>query len=180
MDVGIEKDNGWTRTTGLSPLGMQEIGIWEERPAWRDSAEALILFVASYVTSSGAIIEPDETMNYGSWLIRFHAGDLPWLEVQEYDETGTHFISGASLAMRLWREQQEVCQGSHAPFEAPRADKLVAISEDIVGGGDAEGVRYNQGGEMSGWIITSPGYDGSVKSLSREHLYHLVALRPDL
>jgi hypothetical protein len=47
--------------------------------------------------------------------------------------------------------------------------------------GDAvQGVRYPSPEHMSGWWITTDRYDGDIRSLTQEHLYHLTAARPDL
>lgn len=43
-----------------------------------------------------------------------------------------------------------------------------------------QGVRYPSPEHMSGWWVTTDRYDGDVRTLRHEHLYHLTAARPDL
>ena len=47
-------------------------------------------------------------------------------------------------------------------------------------GQPTEGVRYPSPEHMSGWWLTTDLYDGDVRSLRVEHLYHVTAARPDL
>jgi hypothetical protein len=50
----------------------------------------------------------------------------------------------------------------------------------VLQGDVVQGVRYPSPEHMSGWWITTDRYDGDIRSLTQEHLYHLTAARPDL
>jgi len=179
MDV-LSQPGDWFVTRGLVDLGMHELALHDERPAWSNDARTLLAYTMQYVESSGNRIVPGQTMSYGFWLVKFVLNDSSVLEVHEYDEDGELFVKGARLSMEFWREQHRICQIVGAAFHPPRPDKLVAVSSDLPHAAVVEGVRYNLEDPMSGWIITSQGYDGPVQTLRGEHAWHLVRLRRDL
>jgi len=177
--IAIRRHDTVFLTDGLLQLGMDEIAIGEPREDWQPDARALLDYVAAYVESSKRIIRPDETMNYGFWLIKFRK-TADYLEIFEYNEAATQFVAGARLAMEFWRDQHRVCGDVGAAFAPPRPDALVAISPDFSDTEEFEGVRYALENGQSGWIITSKGFDGPVQSLRQEHLLHLVSLKRKL
>ena len=115
-----------------------------------------------------------------SWLLKFTLGRDSLLEVHEYDASGIDFVPGAKLSMEFWRDQQRICHSAGAAFDLPRPDQLAALSPDLMQASVVEGVRYNLRDPMSGWILTSKGYDGPVNALRREHIWHLATWRRDL
>lgn len=176
----VARSGDWLVTRGLAAVGMPELAIHEPRSDWQDDARYLLRSTGAYVVSSGNRIRAGETMNYGFWLVKFLASERSELVVHEYDEAGAKFILGARLAMEFWRHQHHVCKGADAAFHPPRPDLLAAVSPDLAQADRVEGVRYKMSEHMSGWIITSLGYDGPVESLLLEHLLHFVQSRRDL
>jgi hypothetical protein len=144
-------------------------------------AEEYLRYVARYVEDQSVTLKKGETLAYGYWLTRLEEADARTLEVWEYNREATHFVRGATLTLTYWRDQHEVCRRFAAgAFEPPRPDRLVVVSEGVFEGDAVQGVRYISPEHMSGWWITTDRYDGNVKSLKQEHLYHLTARRPDL
>jgi hypothetical protein len=176
----MSQENDWFVTSGLESLGMHEVAVQESRSDWQDDARALLAYVSQYVTAAGKRLLPQETMNYGFWLLKFSLGHDSLLEIHEYDAYGVNFVPGAKLSMEFWRDQHRVCQSAGAASDPPRRDQLAAMSPDLLQTSVAEGVRYNLGDPMSGWILTSKGYDGPVNELRREHLWHLATWRREL
>jgi hypothetical protein len=167
-------------TDGLTRFGNKEITVREGRPDWQKDAGDLLMYVADYVSSSGNRIRAGETLNYGFWLLKFVAPQPRELEVFEYDLSGSRFIPGARLALEFWRDQHEVCLKAGSVFAPPRPDQLVAVSADLTISPEIEGVRYSLGSNKSGWIITSQGFSGPVKSLQQEHMLHIIQYRRDI
>jgi hypothetical protein len=129
---------------------------------------------------SGATIRGGETLSYGYWLTLFKEQGRDWLDVWEYNPGATDSVRGATLTLRYWRDQHDVCARFGCEFVPPRPDKLVVLSAGVMEGEPVQGVRYPSPEHMSGWWVTTNRYDGDVGSLRREHLYHLTAARPDL
>lgn len=178
FDVRSEGRRAWTE--GLGALGRHEVLAEVDEPSLVEEAEALVRFVGSYVTGQDATIRAGETMAYGYWLVKFEPGPDDRLHVWEYDATATRFVPGATLTLRYWREQHEVCERYGAAYSPPRPDRLVALSDGVLEGDPVQGVRYPSPEHMSGWWVTTDRYDGNVSSLRNEHLYHLTARRPEL
>ena len=102
------------------------------------------------------------------------------MEVWEYKADATDFIKGANLTLRYWRDQHVTCKLLGAEFHPPRPDKLTVISDGVLEGAAVEGVRYPSPDHMSGWWITTGLYNGDIKTLKRQHTYHVTAARPEL
>lgn len=144
-----------------------------------DSKE-LLEYIVSYITTIGAGIKPNETMNYGYWLIKFVEASEGFLDIWEYKPDGSEFILGATQALTYWREQHDVCSHNNAQFTPPIPDRLVVISEGLLDGEPVDGVRYSSPPHMSGWWFFTDRYNNNANSLVTEHLYHITAARPDL
>ncbi len=149
-------------------------------PALLQECQAFLNYVVTYIEQEGACIRPGETLLYGYWVTKFETGKDEFLEVWESKPDNTGFVPGATLTLTYWRDQKEVCANAEADFAPPRPDQLVVVSAGVFEGDSVEGVRYPTTGNMSGWWITTDRYNGDIKTLHCEHLYHLTAARPDL
>jgi hypothetical protein len=143
-------------------------------------AEALLRSLGAYMTSYGVQVEAEETLAYGYWAVKVRQGQRGCFELWEYKADATGFVLGASFTLKCWRGQHEVCERYEAEFWPPQPDQLVVISDGVLQGDAVQGVRYPSPEHMSGWWITTDRYDGDIRSLTQEHLYHLTAARPDL
>lgn len=181
MGVEVVRDGLTIETRGLRDLGISDIEAKVDDFALVDDAEGFLRRVLEYIrTSVGASISDGETISCGYWMVLAKKNSKDILELWEYDRSATEFVPGVSLTMRYWRDQNRVCDQHGAEFSPPRPDQLVVVSDGVFEGDDAEGVRYPSPSHMSGWWITTNRYDGNVKSLRREHLYHLTSVRDDL
>jgi hypothetical protein len=131
--VQIVHEKSGARTRGLVSLGQQELLAVVDLPELVPEAEAFLRHIADYVESSGARIRDGETSAYGYWLVEFVAVD-GLLEAWEYNATTTEFIRGVNLAVTYWRDQHRTCDRFRAEFRPPRPDRLVMISEGVLGG----------------------------------------------
>lgn len=166
-------------TRGMQAQGQPEIRVSVNSASLLPECERFLRFVADYLEHSERRIKPGETMNYGYWLVKFQpVGDE--LEVWEYNDDATVFVRGGSLALRYWRDQQNVCGRYGATFSPPRPEKLTAVSEGVMEGLPVQAVRYNLEEHMSGWLIVTEKWDKQISALKTYHTYHLTANRPDL
>jgi hypothetical protein len=179
----IVADGLTVKTTNLSTLG-STLGQVELALTVRDSqcfpaVMEILTFIGKYVLDSGRRIVGGQTVACGFWLLRFEdRGGM--LEASELTEDGSGFTPGVDLAARYWSEQHALCSAHMAEFQPPLGDRLVVLSPGVLEGDVVQGVRYPSPEHMSGWWITTARYNGDVKSLKTEHLYHLTAARPDL
>lgn len=167
------------RTEGLDELRHPELVVSIMDDSLRQEAEEFLFFLCNYI-EQGNKLRPNETLAYGYWLTKFQLRDNRSLETWEYNADATEFVAGASLALRYWREQHEICRKYGADFHPPRPDMLTVVSKGVLDGLPVQGVRYPSPEHMSGWWITTNLYDGDVNSLQHEHTYHITAARPDL
>ena len=177
--VTIREDGRCLSTIGLAAHGQHELtvdaGDEDLLEGGKEFLETMILY-----TMERQHIAPGETVEYGYWLTKFVEINPTLLETWEYDAEGTRFEKGASLALRYWKEQHEMCQSAQSQFSPPRPDKLAAVAQGVFEGDSVDAVRYLPQGNMSGWCFFTDRYDGNIQSLKYEHLYHVTARRPDL
>ena len=140
----------------------------------------LLRHVVNYVEHEHAVIQADEQVGYGYWSVTFRAGAGGFLDAWEYDAAASTLTAGASRAVLYWYEQHTVCGQANAAFSPPRPDQMAAVSLGVMEGDDLEGVRYPSPPHMSGWWLTTDRYDGDIRSLNVQHLYHVTAARPDI
>jgi hypothetical protein len=145
-----------------------------------EHGRSLLEYIGVYV-DSGAAIHAGETMAYGSWILRFEGLKDETLTITESvaDWSGK-YETGASRAIRLWNEQRSVCTAAGSPHLPPAPHLMVATSVGVLEGEAVDGVRYPAPAHMTGWYVTTDRYDGDARSLRVDHLYHLLAARPDL
>lgn len=179
QEVELQTEGLSVRTRGLSSAAHPELRASVADASLLGECEAFIRYLLAYLRQ-GARLRDEETLAYGYWLTRFRAAGDGLLEAWEYTADATEFVSGVTLTLGYWRQQHEVCDRYAAEFAPPRPDRLVVISDGVLEGDAVQGVRYPSPEHMSGWWITTGRYNGDVKTLRREHLYHLTAARPDL
>jgi hypothetical protein len=177
--VRIHEDRGCLTTVGLTGHGQHEIKVDVEDDRLIGEGKAFLETMLVYAIQHRHI-GPDETVEYGYWLTKFVEITPTLLETWEYDAAGTRFVRGATLALRYWKEQHELCDSVQSQFSPPRPDKVAAVAAGVFEGDAVDAVRYLPEGRMSGWCFFTDRYDGSTQSLNYEHLYHVTANRPDL
>ncbi|HYM16109.1 MAG TPA: hypothetical protein VEZ14_11165 [Dehalococcoidia bacterium] len=180
MSVTILNTHADVRTQGLSRRIGYEVCLGVTTDDERRGAQELVAFVADYVARQRARLMPEETMEYGIWLVKFRESTPGLLDVWEMAADGDEFRSGASNAIRAWREQRDVCDKCAAAFSPPHPSQLVSISAGVREGDAVDGVRYPSPRHMSGWWLSTDRYDGDVRTMMVEHIYHVAIRRPDL
>jgi hypothetical protein len=178
--VEIKRERLRTWTQGLSERGAHDLVVEVADASLLPWAEALLRYLADYMISYGVQVEAEETIVCGYWAVKVRDEQPGRFELWEYNGEATEFVPGVGLTLEYWRDQHEVCQRYAAEFSPPQANQLVVISDGVLQGDAVEGVRYPSPQHMSGWWITTDRYDGDIRSLTQEHLYHLTAARPDL
>lgn len=178
--VRYKTDGLGVSTSGLSRRGQAEIKISVNSPDLLKDAEEFLRFIVKYLEVEGQRITPNQTLNYGYWLVKFEPTREETLDVWEYDPELRGFLHGGSLAIQYWRDQQATCERFRAAFDPPNPGKLTSVSVGVLEGHPVQAVRYNFGDPMSGWLIVTEKYDGDVGTLRNEHTYHVTAARPDL
>jgi hypothetical protein len=148
-----------------------------------DESEARMLLgaITGHVRDTGVIVQEGETFRHGLWMVRFYEGEGGSLEIFEPDPAEpTKDRRGAAAALRFYRLTTDLCARFGARFDPPFAGQMAMLSTGISQGASVQGVRYPSPPHMSGWWVTSDEYDGNVGSLRADHLFHLIAARPDL
>jgi hypothetical protein len=177
--VTIERESSRVVTRGLADFDQRELAVPLLDETLADEAAAFLRHVVEYLYVGKRRIEPDETMEYGFWIVKFRAsGDV--LETWEHGDDGRELVIGADRALRFRRDQMRICEAHGAEFTPPRGDTLLAVSDGVWEGRDLEAVRYPAPEHMSGWWLTTDLYDGNAESMRTEHAYHAVARRPEL
>jgi hypothetical protein len=180
LPVTILRIGDGAQTDGLSGLIGYEVRLGTVAEDELAGANELLAFVAEYVTHHRARLMPEETMEYGLWIVKFRESEGGVLDVWERTTDGSRFQPGASTAIRFWSEQHEVCEHHGAPFAPPHTTQLAVLSAGVRDGEAVEGARYPSPEHMSGWWLSTDRYDGDVKALTLEHIYHVATWRPDL
>lgn len=91
------------------------------------------------------------------------------------------WVPGLSASATALGAQRWVVERYGAEFDPIEEEDLVAVSASIMASGTAvDGVRYPPVGPNSGWILTEPGFSGTVDDLEHHHAYHVAASRPDI
>lgn len=178
--ITYERQGLIVSTSGLSKRHSPEVRVQVNTPGLLEESEQFLRFVVNYLLREDVEIKPEETLNYGYWIVKFRAASSNLLEVWEYDPQATGFVMGGSLTLHYWHEQHRVCALYGAEFSPPRADKLTVVSAGVMEGLPIQAVRYPWQEHMSGWLLVTEKYDGTIKSLMHYHTYHVTASRPDV
>ncbi|AUO45739.1 immunity protein Imm33 domain-containing protein [Pseudomonas ogarae] len=176
----IEAGAGLTlKTEGLAERFDYEVSVMVDDPGLKEGAIDFIDLVVRYV-EAGYRVAPDETLGYGCWVTKMHLNDKRELLFFEQSPVTGVYVPGISTTLRLWAEQHAVCERAGADYAAPTFDQMIVISDGILEGDPADGVRYPSPEHMSGWWLTTDRFDGSVKNLKTVHTQHVAVSRPDL
>lgn len=145
-----------------------------------EAGRALLQFLSDYVINQGAVIRAGETIEYGYGIVKCVSGDDGYLELWEYLPDNDDYAPGAHRTMTIAREQREVCNAAGAPFTNVRLSHAAAVSPGVHEGDDLEGVRYSALDEIPGWYIFTDRYNGDVRQMKVEHLWHVTKSRPEI
>lgn len=149
----------------------------------RLDVEILVNYLIENYYHKSDLISDGETLSCGSWLLKFVYNEnlIEIFELKEVIDGKNTYEFDVSVTISLLKEQMEL-------LNIHKVDKSkisfiyqkVAISKEIYDGSEVNGVRYQAPDHMTGWYLTSNNYNGDVKSLFVDHLYHLLKIRPEL
>lgn len=168
-------------TQGLSKLIGKEFSINKKSLSKKD-AEVIINHIINYIESENKQIKNLETFGCGSWMIRFVFNNI-YIELHELKDVidnDNKYDFDLTKTITFFKEQKQLCNINNVEPNIPKIGQKIAISKEIYEGSEVNGVRYNAPDHMTGWYLTSNSYNGDVKSLIIDHLYHLLKERPDL
>lgn len=139
------------------------------------------MFVTKYLDQKGARIKADETMSYGTWIVKFVGTKRRSLEVRAAAEGDvSQFTPNADLAMQLSLEQRELTARFKTGLSIPYGSDLYSSDFGLATGRPVRLYRDTPTPGHSGWFIQSDRFTGAADQLRKEHLYHLVARRREL
>lgn len=143
---------------------------------------AIIDYILHYLQSENKSIANLETFGCGSWLFQFvFNGDYIELhELKDVVSGENKYEFDLTLTINFFKEQADLCNANNIQPDIPRIGQKVAIASEIYDGSEVNGVRYSAPEHMTGWYLTANSYNGDIKSLQVDHLYHVLKARPDL
>lgn len=182
MNIHTSTEDGLIHlaTCGLRDEGMPELRLQLSDHSLIADAHWLLETTGRYMHDSHRIINPEETMSFGYWGIKFHGGSDGSLEIWEFNDEWNDIVPGAERALRYWHEQAEVCRAVGAEFHPPLATTMAAVSAGVLDGRAVDGIRYPSPSHMSGWYLTTDLYNGDIDTMDVVHLFHVTHARPDL
>jgi hypothetical protein len=172
----------------VTTKGAEEYGLYNLRVAAPSETlfplvQAVLKYIFDYQINCKAKILPDQTMNLDYWLIKFIETD-GFLDLWEYNETGTEFVPGIELTLRYWISQTEMCRRVQANYNPPIAGKYVVVTDGVFEGKvPVIGMRYPAPDHMTGWWFCTGEKRVDEFSLNEwkvYHAYHLTSARPEL
>jgi hypothetical protein len=177
--IHLHRTDGGIETVGLAASQSNELVV-RVTPGLVDEARALLERTVAYALDSGRKLASGETMTVGSWLVRFTEVRQGTLALWEVDSGGDEFVAGVERTLTLWRDQNRVCAAVGAEFDPPLYDRMAIVSDGVLDGDPAEGVRYPSPDHMSGWWLTTDRFNGDPGTLGGEHVHRVCSARPDL
>jgi hypothetical protein len=177
-----------TETLLVTTKGAENYGLYNFRvtiPSERlfPYVQELLTNLFHYQINNKTKILPDQTLNYDYWLIKFIETD-GFLELWEFNESGTEFVPGIKLTLRYWLFQSEICQSVQAGYDPPIAGKNVVVTDGVLEGKfPVIGMRLPSPDHMTGWWFCTnekPVEEFTQSEWKVYHAYHLTSSRPEL
>lgn len=168
-------------TQGLNILLNKEF-LLKKKKYSIDKIKIILDYILKYLNESGNEIKDQETFGCGSWLIKF-VFDKTYIQIHELKnviDNENVYEFDITLTITFFSEQFALCEKYNLVPEIPLLAQKVAISKEIYNGSDVNGVRYEAPQHMTGWYLTSNNFNGDIKTLLTDHLYHLIIHRKDL
>lgn len=169
------------RTSGLrSANNGYEIQIDFGDPALTDAASNLLRIIGKYIIIDRKPINPGETVDWAASLLKFEVANDGLLSASEASPMLNRFVAGADRTLSQWLQQSEICRNAFSRHVNALYGGTVIVSPGVMSGRPCEGVRYPHKGTNTGWWLFSDDYSGDLNSMRPEHLYHVLAVQPDL
>jgi len=168
------------RTAGLrAALSHPEIEVEVGDDRLLPEANRFLVFVTEYLDQKTARITANETMSYGTWIVKFVGTKRQSLEAwAAVEDDSSRFKPNADLAMRLALEQRELAARLKTGLSVPYGSDLYAFDDGE--GRPVELYRDVPTPGHSGWFILSDRFTGNFELIRNQHLYHLVGRHGEL
>ena len=168
-------------TQGLESLIGKEFAI-SKKSYSKESVQLIINYILNYIKTENKQIKNLETFGCGSWMIQFVFNGI-YIELHELKSVTDNinqYDFDLTITIEFLKQQNKLSVANNIEIDIPQIGQKIAISKEIYDGSEVNGVRYSSPEHMSGWYLTSNSYNGDIKSLLVEHLYHILKVRPDL
>lgn len=180
--IDVNTNDLKVESRGAESYGIFNIRVQVDSEYLLEEAEDFISYVLDYQIETQTIITSEQTLTYGYWLVKFKEKGQ-FLDVWEYNSDASSFIEGANLTLSYLHSQYSLCETINAEFDSPTADKFVTIYNQVFESEEIQGVRYEEGGDQSGWLLYCKEQD--LDTLNEDgfltlHLYELTLKRPDI
>ena len=180
-DIDIELVENALVTTGLRTKGFSDLRATVPGADDVDAVRHLLETFAAYQIDQCVQLRPGEKVGHGYWMTRLEAAADGVLDIWEIAADGEDFVPGVAATIRCWVDQVATCERAGAGFQPPSAMQMAAMSIGVMERNVAvSGVRYRPERHMSGWFLYTDLYDGDIKTMRVEHLFHITERRPDL
>jgi hypothetical protein len=179
----LNKETLLVTTKGAEDYGLYNLRVAAPSESLFPLVQALLTYIFDYQINCKAKILPDQTMTLDYWLIKFIETD-GFLDLWEYDESGTEFVPGINLTLRYWINQTEMCRRVQAEYTPTNAGKYVVVTDGVFEGKfPVIGMRVPSPDHMTGWWFCTDEKRVDEYSLDEwkvHHAYHLTSSRPEL
>jgi hypothetical protein len=177
VNVQIDHDETASRVTtnGLAEINTYEISIAVQCEDRLASACLLARELVKYIETSGAVIQPEQTLTWASWLVKFVL-ERDCLCVYEADVENGSFLPGADKVIVRWDAQSQCCTRVGAAYDPPSFSDFFVVAPGVLKGEPINGVRYPYVKPNSGWWFFCPSYPGDLSVMRRVHLYDVYAV----
>lgn len=177
--VGIKHINQYFKTLGLINSIDYELKV-KVSSSSDSNYLYLIKYVIDYISAEKAVILPNQTIAFNSWVLNFIEVEKQVLEIYELSICKNDFITGAEYSLKLLDNQVSICEKFSSKFSFPSIKQKIVISKGVLDNLGVEAVRYPSPQHMSGWWITTDLYNGDINTLLQVDFYELSIKRPDL
>lgn len=179
FDVISERGSVYTRGL-LSENNGYEIQISLRDETLTTAASDLLRIIGKYVIIERKPINPGETMDWAASLLKFEIAGEEILSASEANPVSNTFVAGADRTLSQWLQQSEICRHAYSTHVNALYGGTIIVSPGVMQGRPCEGVRYRHQGTNTGWWLFSGDYSGDLNSMRREHLYHVLAVQPEI
>jgi hypothetical protein len=140
----------------------------------------VLKYIIDYITEENAVITPNQTISFNSWILAFVRNDENFLDIYERHPTTHELVSGCENSIEIMNSQIEICETYSSKLTFTKVNQNIVISDGVLDGRLVEAVKYEAPEHMSGWYITTDLYNDDINTLQQIQLPDLMLKRPEL
>lgn len=140
----------------------------------------VLKYIIDYITEENAVITPNQTISFNSWILTFVRNDDNFLDIYERHPTTHELVSGCENSIEIMNSQIEICETYSSKLAFTKVNQNIVISDGVLDGRPVEAVKYEAPEHMSGWYITTDLYNDDINTLQQIQLPDLKLKRPEL